>query len=292
MIEQVFLNGLIAASVWGLIAIGFGIIFYSVRFFHFAHGAVFVAGAYFTFLFTNKMALPLFPASIFSIALSSCLGCSIYFFLYRPLIRRNSSPTVLLLVSMGTYIVIQNIISLIFGDDVLSIRSGPVTEGISIGIAKITLLQAQSFVISVSLLIGIALFLGKSKIGKAMRAVGNEPQLSEISGVNTDRIYLITFALGSALAGLAGILMALDVGMRPSMGMNALLMGVVVVIIGGVGSITGIALAALLLGMAQHVGVWKIGTEWQDAIAFVVLLIFLLFRPQGFLGKKVKKVTL
>ncbi len=292
MIGQVFLNGLIAASAWSLIAIGFGIIFYSVRFFHFAHGAVFVAGAYFTFLFTHKLALPLLPSSMLAIALSSLLGCFIYIFIYRPFMRRNFSPTILLLVSMGSYIVIQNIISLIFGDDVLSIRSGPVTEGISVGIAKITLLQAQSFVISVSLLIGIALFLGKSKIGKAMRAVGNEPQLAKISGVNTDRIYLITFALGSALAGLAGILMALDVGMRPSMGMNALLMGVVVVIIGGAGSITGIALAALLLGMAQHVGVWKIGTEWQDAIAFAILLIFLLFRPQGFFGKKIKKANI
>ena len=292
MIEQVFLNGLIAASVWGLIAIGFGIIFYSVRFFHFAHGAVFAAGAYFALLFSDKLALPLFPSCILSIVLSSLLGCSIYILIYRPLMRRNSSPTVLMLVSIGTYIVIQNIISLTFGDDVLSIRSATVTEGINLGVVRITLLQTQNFVISVSLLIGSFLFLSKSKTGKAMRAVGNEPQLSEISGVNTDRIYLITYALGSALAGLAGILMALDVGMRPSMGMNALLMGVVVVIIGGVGSITGIVLAALLLGMAQHVGVWKIGTEWQDAIAFAILLIFLLFRPQGFLGKKIKKANI
>ena len=176
MIEQVFLNGLIAASVWGLIAIGFGIIFYSVRFFHFAHGAVFAAGAYFVLLFSDKLALPLFPSCILSILLSSLLGCSIYILIYRPLMRRNSSPTVLLLVSMGTYIVIQNIISLIFGDDVLSIRSATVTEGINLGVARITLLQAQNFVISVSLLIGSFLFLSKSKTGKAMRAVGAEPQ--------------------------------------------------------------------------------------------------------------------
>jgi branched-chain amino acid transport system permease protein len=292
MIEQVFLNGLIAASVWGLIAIGFGIIFYSVRFFHFAHGAVFTAGAYFALLFSNKLALPLFTSSILSVVLSSLLGCSIYILIYRPFMRRNSSPTVLLLVSLGTYIVIQNIISLIFGDDVLSIRSATVTEGINFGVARITLLQAQNFVISVSFLIGSFLFLRKSKIGKAMRAIGAEPQLAEISGINVNKIYLITFAIGSALAGLAGILIALDVDMKPSMGMNALLMGVIVVIIGGAGSITGIALAALLLGMVQHLGVWKIGTEWQDAIVFAVLIIFLLFRPQGFLGKKVKTATL
>ena len=101
-----------------------------------------------------------------------------------------------------------------------------------------------------------------------------------------------TFAIGSALAGIAGILVALDVDMTPTMGMNALMMGVVVVIIGGVGSIPGIALGALLLGFAQHFGVWKISSQWQDTIAFVILILFLLFRPQGFLGKKVKKVSI
>ena len=125
-----------------------------------------------------------------------------------------------------------------------------------------------------------------------MRAVANDSELARVAGIESDKIILLTFALGSALAGIAGILVALDVDMTPTMGMNALMMGVVAVIIGGVGSIPGIALGALLLGMAQHLGVWFISSQWQDAIAFVILLLFLLFRPQGFLGKKVKTATL
>ena len=125
-----------------------------------------------------------------------------------------------------------------------------------------------------------------------MRAVANDPELASVSGIDSGKVILLTFALGSALAGVAGILVAFDVDMIPTMGMNALMMGVVAVIIGGVGSIPGIALGSLLLGMAQHLGVWFISSQWQDAIAFAILLIFLLFRPQGFLGKKIKKANI
>ena len=122
-----------------------------------------------------------------------------------------------------------------------------------------------------------------------MRAVANNAQLSDISGLNSDRVIFWTFAIGSGLAGIAGILISFDVDMTPTMGMNALLMGVVAVIIGGVGSVPGVVLGALLLALAQHIGLWYLSSQWQDAIAFVILLIFLLFRPQGFLGRKIKK---
>jgi branched-subunit amino acid ABC-type transport system permease component len=135
------------------------------------------------------------------------------------------------------------------------------------------------------------LFLKYTKKGQAIRAVAIDPELARVSGIESDRVILSTFALGSAMAGVAGILVALNVDMTPTMGMNALLMGVVAVIIGGIESIPGIALGALFLGMAQHLGAWNVGSQWQEAIAFAILLIFLLFRPQGFLGKKVKTAT-
>jgi branched-subunit amino acid ABC-type transport system permease component len=132
----------------------------------------------------------------------------------------------------------------------------------------------------------------KSKMGKAIRAVANDSELALVSGVDSNRVILWTFAIGSAMAGLAGILFALDVDMTPTMGMNALMMGVVAMIIGGINNIYGVAMGALLLGFAQHFGVWKISSQWQDAIAFIILFLFLLFRPQGFLGRKIKKVEI
>ncbi len=123
-----------------------------------------------------------------------------------------------------------------------------------------------------------------------MRAVANDPELAQISGIDTDRIILWTFAVGSALAGFAAILISLDIDMTPTMGLYALMMGMVAVIIGGTGNITGAACGGLLLGLAQHLGVWKISSKWQDSIAFFILLVFLLFRPHGFFGRKVKKI--
>ncbi len=126
-----------------------------------------------------------------------------------------------------------------------------------------------------------------------MRAVANDPWLANATGIESDRVILFTFAIGSALAGFAGILISLDIDMTPTMGLNALMMGVVAVIVGGSGRpIPGVLLGALLLGLAQHLGVWKISSQGQDAIAFAILLIFLLFRPQGFLVRKIEKTEI
>ncbi len=224
-----------------------------------------------------------------AIALALLLGGLIEFTIYRPLRKKKSSAIVLLLASLGIYIVLQNLISLFFGDDTKSIRTWEVREGIEIAGAYITPVQLV-IVASSLLLVGlVAGYLMLAKTGKAMRAVASDSELSKLSGIKSDRIILISFAIGSALAGIAGILVALDVDMTPTMGMNMLLMGVVAMIIGGVGSIWGIVLGSLLLASAQNLAVWYISSQWMDASAFLLLLIFLLFKPEGFAGKKIRK---
>jgi len=194
-----------------------------------------------------------------------------------------------MLSSLGTFIVLQNLISMLFGDDTKSIRTWEVREGIQVWGAYITPVQIIIIGVSMTLLILVAGYLMLDKRGKAMRAVAADKELARLCGINSDRIIFLSFAIGSALAGIAGILVALDVDMTPTMGMNMLMMGVVVMIIGGVGSIWGIVLGSLLLAFAQNFGVWYISSQWQDAIAFGILLIFLLFKPEGFFGKKIRK---
>lgn len=288
---QITVNILIGSSVIAMVALGFALIYQTTHFFHFAHGIVFTASAYLTFLFKAWLDLPLFLSSLLAIVLSTLLGCLMEFSIYRPLRRKAASPLILLFASLGIYIVLQNIISVVFGDDTKMIRSRIVEEGINIFGAMITPIQILTICVSVVLVVAVAVLLKSTKMGRAIRAVANDSELASVSGIESDRVILWTFALGSALAGVAGILVALDVDMTPTMGMRALMMGVVAAIIGGVGSIPGLALGALLLGMAQHLVVWKISSQWQDAIAFVILLAFLLFKPQGFLGKKVRKAT-
>ena len=290
MIQVVF-NGLFSGAVACLVGIGFSLIYRTARFFHFSHGIVFTSGAYFTFLFYVWLGQPLLFSILLSIIASTLLGCVMEVFVYRPLNHKGASPQLLFLASLGIYVVLQNIISTVFGDAPKTIRSGVVEEGINILGARVTPIQILIIGVSIVLVVMVAVLLKKTKMGRAMRAVANDPELAKVSGIESDRVILWTFAAGSALASIAGILMALDVDMTPTMGMNALMMGAVASIIGGIRSIPGVALGALLLGMAQHMGAWKISSQWQDAIAFFILLVFLLFRPQGFLGRKVRKAT-
>ena len=125
----------------------------------------------------------------------------------------------------------------------------------------------------------------------AMRAVADDRELAMSSGIDSDRVVLAAFVVGSSLGGIAGMLVALDVNLTPTMGMRAIMMALVVVLIGGVGSIRGLLLGALLLGTAQQLMAWGVSAQWQDATAFAVLLAFLVARPQGFLGKRVRQAT-
>lgn len=262
-----------------------------IKFFNFSHAIIFMSGAYFTFLFIQLLGWSYFTAIPAAIILSLLLGSLIEFFIYKPLRKKKSSAIILLLASLGIYIVLQNLISLFFGDDTKSIRTWEVKEGIEIAGAYITPVQVIIVISSAFIVILVSGYLMLAKTGKAMRAVASDSELSKLSGIKSDRIILISFAIGSALAGIAGILVALDVDMTPTMGMNMLLMGVVAMIIGGVGSIWGIVLGSLLLATAQNLAVWYISSQWMDATAFIILLIFLLFKPEGFMGKKVRKAN-
>jgi branched-chain amino acid transport system permease protein len=291
MISQLIINILISSCEFLLIAVSFSVIYRVTKFFHFAHAVIFTSGAYFTFLFIQILGWSYYTAIPAAIILSLVLGSLMETTIYKSLRKKKSSAIVLLLASLGIYIVLQNVVSLFFGDDTKSIRTWEVREGINIAGAYITPVQLVIVACSLLLVGAVAGYLSLAKTGKAMRAVASDIELSKLSGIKSDRIILIAFAIGSALAGIAGILVALDVDMTPTMGMNMLLMGVVAMIIGGVGSIRGIVLGSLLLATAQNLAVWFISSQWMDASAFVILLIFLLFKPEGFMGKKIRKAV-
>jgi branched-subunit amino acid ABC-type transport system permease component len=195
----------------------------------------------------------------------------------------------MLLASLGMYVVLQNTIAMVFGSDTKTIRQGDIQEGLNVLGAKITQLQVLTICISMTLLMVLAIALKRTKVGVAIRTLASDPELARTVGIDPDRVMFWVFFIASSLGGIAGILVALDVDMTPTMGMTAMLMGVVAVIIGGVRSPLGVLLGALLLGMAQHLGVWKVGAQWQDAIAFAILLIFLLIRPRGIFGRKLRR---
>ena len=288
---QIGFNILYSASIVALIATGFALIFRTTRFFHFVHAIIFTAGAYLVFAFKGKIGLPMALAIPFGLAGAAILGCLIDFLIYRPLRHKKASPLILLLVSLGLYVLLQNLVSMLFGDDTKVIRSGEIREGIHILGAQLTSIQLTTIVTGLFLLCMTSLFLKKTKLGRSIRAVASDPVLAELSGIGSNTIILTVMVIGSFLAGMAGILVALDVDMTPTMGMQPLMLAVVATIIGGTRNVWGIALAALVLATAQQCTAWKIGSQWQDMTAFIVLTVFLLFKPEGFFGKKPEKAT-
>jgi branched-subunit amino acid ABC-type transport system permease component len=188
------------------------------------------------------------------------------------------------------FVVLQNAISLAFGDETKMLWAGGV-ESVRVCGALITPVQIAIVVANLAMCVSVWVAFRFTAFGRAIRAVADDVELSRIMGVKVSRVVVIVFAAGSAIAGVAAILSSLDTDMRPSMGFDALLMGVVAAIIGGIGSTPGTFLGGLFLGIVQQLGVWKLPTAWQDGIAFSVLILFLIFRPQGVFGLPIRRTS-
>lgn len=295
MLQQFLLNGIIAGSIYILVALGFTVIYRTVKFFHFAHGVVYAAGAYLAYSVISRWSPVVSGQSEYlkwtlaisaGIICAAILGVLIDRLVYKPLRKYKAPNLVFLMASFGVFIFIQNLLQLIYGAQILTIRTGQVKEGRHFLGAVITDVQIMILIVSVCLCVALWLFIQKTKLGKAMRAVADDPMAASIVGINPERIILAAFAIGSALAGAAGILISLETNIEPTMGMNAILKGIIASIIGGIGSIPGAMLGGLFLGLAENLGIWKISAGWKDCIAFVILIVFLLLRPGGIMGVK------
>jgi len=283
---QLITNGIIAGSVYALLGLGFGIIYATTRTFHFAHGAVFSIAGYFGFQLVFWK-LPFVLSVTLSILLAILLGIAIEWSIYRPMRNIGASAMEILISSLGLFILLQNLIIIVWRSDP---RVLPVAEiirrGVSFGGIWLTLLQIIIIFSSFILWLGLILFMRHTKTGKAIRALENDPEMTEIVGIEPERIRLAVYGLGSGLAAISAIFMTMDMGIDPNQGIMALLIGVIAVIVGGTGNYTGTALAGLLLGIAENVGIWKIPSEWKSSIAFGVLVVFIIFRPTGILGTR------
>ena len=291
-LSQICANAIVTSSVIALVGTGFALVYFVGKFLNFAHGVIFTSGAYFTFLFSSYFGLGLTMSIILGIFFTTILGGVTELAIYHPLRQKGASSTIVLLASLGVYIVIQNFISIIFGDNLKMLHEISPLEGMLVLGARVTDVQLLTVFVSVTLIATLAGIMKWTRFGKALRAIGSDPELAEASGIHKDRVMLWCVILGSAFAGTAGVLVAFDVGMVPTMGMEMLMMAVIAVIVGGEGSIPGIILAALLVGFSRHIGAWSIGSEWQDFAAFLVLLFFLLCNPFGFFGKKARKAAM
>jgi branched-chain amino acid transport system permease protein len=287
---QLIINILISFSLFALLANSFSVIYYPTKIFHIAHAAVISTAAYYAFLLVFIYFIPIWFATGVGIIAAATTGVLCELFVYKPMRQRNSPSLPYMIASIGLYTVLQNVISLYFGDDTKVINTAEITVGHQIFGAYITTVQIITICVSFALFIGVNIFLHYTKTGKAIRAVSSNPELCNIYGISSNKIILIAFAIGSALAGVAGILSAMDTNMTPTFGFNLLLYGVVAMIIGGVGSTRGLLAGSLLVATAQNLAAFYLDTKWMDAITYVILILFLIWKPLGFSGKRLKKV--
>ena len=289
---QVILNILVGLFLYCLIGTSFSIIYRTNRFFDLAQGIIITTASYLVYLFTIRTGLSVFTSLFISLVGSICIAVFYHQFIYKPLQKRKVQSWQMLIASLGVYIVLQNMVSMIWGDNMLSFRTWPVKEGHQILGAYITDVQIV-IIIACSILLSLSwLFIEKTAIGQKIKAVSSNPELASILGISKDKVILWSFVIGSGLAACTGILIASDTDMTPSMGFNWLLYGVVAMIIGGMGKMRYLVLGALLLATVQHLSAYYLDSKWMNATAYIILIAFLYFRPYGFSGEQLKKAEI
>lgn len=286
ILPQLVINSLIAGSIYSIVALGFNLIYGATKFFNLAHGVMAALGGYLVFYFTKSLGWDLFLGIIFSVLIVGLAGYFLDKFIYRPLRKKKSSNMVMLVASLGVFSALQALLSILFSSQFQSLKVVDSEKTFDLIGGIVTQTQVIIFLVGVVSTIALSLFLNRTRFGKAVKAVSDDEEVSKIVGINTDKVIGVTFFLGSSITALAGILVGLDTGLEPTIGLGLLLKGVVSSIIGGIGNIYGGTLGAFLLGFVENFSVWKISSDWKEAITFGLLVIFLIFKPQGIMNRK------
>jgi branched-subunit amino acid ABC-type transport system permease component len=284
---QLAVNGTVAGSVYALVALGFALIFTASRVFHFAHGGVYTFSAFagYTALVTFKLGLV--AGFLAAILLAALIGVLINIFLYEPMKAGGVSPFVAMISSFGVLIIITQVTAIIWGSNPVVLSRGGQATIYRFGSIYIT--DAQILIIGFAAALAIALFIffRYTRLGIAIRAMGNDSELAEVVGMPAKQLRNISFVVGSALVGISAMLIGLNVGIIDfNMGMDIILMATVAMIIGGLGNVGAAACGGFVLGMTQNIAIWKIESKWQLALSFAILIVVLLFRPSGLFGEK------
>lgn len=264
-------------------AVGFALIYNATRMLHLAHGAVFTFGGYALYVAHVKLGVPFVLALLVSVLLTAAFGMLNELLVYRPLRRRGSSHAAILIASIGILTLFQALFALIFGTTTLNMHEGALST-FDVGGLVLTELHVMAAVVSIVIFPLLQWFLTATRYGQALRALADNPRLAVIYGIDTDRFYLIIFALGSALAAVSVSLSAFDQGVRPEMGFSIMFVALIAVIVGGIGYLPGAAAGGMVLGLLQNLSLWQLSSQWQEIVLFGALIAFLVFRPEGIFG--------
>ena len=285
---QTLISGLSLGSIYALIALGYTMVYGIAKMLNFAHGDIIMVGAYAVITAVFTMGLPPFIAILISIALCALLGIVIEFLAYRPL--RQAQPLAVLITAIGVSYLLQNLALLSYGSEQKAFPTIVALPTVHIGGVYIDGITLATLVVTAVIMVALSLFINKTRMGKAMRAVSEDKEAAELMGISVNRTITVTFAIGSALAGVAAIFYgAAYTYIRPTTGAMPGIKAFTAAVFGGIGSIPGAMLGGILLGVIEQLSKTYISTLWADAIVFGVLVVVLVVKPTGLLGKKISE---
>ena len=281
---QLLARGLIVGSLYALLGVSWGIIYNTTRTFHFAHGFIYTLASYAILVFVG-MSLSLIPSLFFGLLVAILAGCAVEYFAYRPMREKNVSQLSIFLTAMGIMIAGQSLIHLIFGPNSRPIEGFP-EHVISMGPITFTTIDLFRVVMSWLVIVLLFSFLARTKAGMMIRAVSSNPEKATFIGIDSNKIFLLVFGIGSLLVAIAAFLATLDKPANPNIGLSALLISFITVFLGGVGSLGGAVLGGVILGVAESLVIIVLPTAYKMMVTFFILFLVILIKPEGLMGKK------
>ena len=291
MLEQQLFNALSLGCVYALFALGFTLVFGILGVINLSHGAVFMLGAYIALQSITVLEQSLWVALIIAFTVSGLTGLLVDFLILKPLRKRNAPHLIPMIATIGVGIVINNGMQGLFGAENLRFPTGTVPDStLDVAGIHVTAIELAIIILSFSLMAVLMVLLKRTQLGRALRAIAESPKAASLLGINVEGLFLLTSFAAAALGGLAGVLIGLySNAVFPLMGQPMLHKGIAVIILGGLGDIRGAMLGGLFLGFAEVLSVAYIGSSMRDAVAFGLLFLILLVRPQGLFGKMLER---
>ena len=282
------ISGLNLGSIYALIALGYTMVYGIAKMLNFAHGDIIMVGAYSVIVSAVTLKLPPVVAILIAVVVCAALGVTIEFLAYRPL--RQSPPLAVLITAIGVSYLLQNLALLIFGPEQKSTPALFDLPSLTLGGVTVDGITLLTLGVTAAIMVGLTLFINLTRMGKAMRAVSEDRDAAELMGISVNKTITITFAIGSALAAVASVFFgATYTYIKPTTGSMPGIKAFTAAVFGGIGSIPGAMLGGILLGLIEQLSKVYSSTLWSDAVVFGVLVLVLVFKPAGLLGKRVRE---
>lgn len=286
---QIILNILYTTFIYLILSKSFHIYYVTHRFFNIAQSISIILGAYLVFLFVRETNCPFWFSIFSSVVLCILIMLTAEKIVYLPLGNRGVEGWRMMLVSLGINVVFLNVIEIVWGSGMLSFKSWGTSIGVNIGNAYLSMVQLWSLGVCAFLSILWGVLENITTLGMKIKAASSNHDLIPVYGLNPYHVSLIGMFVATLMASFAGIMIAADIDIIPTMGFDWMMFGVVAMIIGGMGGMRTMVLGSLLVAASQHLAAYYFDSKWMNATAYIILVIFLFFRPFGFSGKKLKK---